>query len=270
MTYLNKLTRLATAIILLLGFYSCETVIPAGVSFSSAAGSGLESAGSQNVQINLTKSLASEITLEVEYSGSADYSWNSTLITVPAGQTTADINFLIIDNDDYNPGVTNDVTIRLVGITGPGIDEATFGTTTSYSYSVEEDDMKIDLSWTPAVGVAGDHDLDLYLRQNNLGFRSETGVTPIVETTMLYGRDDDNNYQTVVNYIGTPQVDVTYTITLNFPDGSTQTNTDVFTNADNGNRTLWEISKSGGSYSATQDPFGVNGRIGGVAIQDKE
>jgi len=266
--YLN-ITKNAIVLFIVLGMFSCEKIVPAGVNFTEVTASGYESDGAQTVQIDFTRAVESEITIEVAFTGTADYYAGSTLITVPAGEITANVNFELIDNGTYEPGVTKTVIIDLIGITGPGVDDAGFGTYTTYTYNVDEDDMKIDLEWTASEGLSSDHDLDLYLHNNIVETQSSTSGSNNPETVILRGSATDQTYYTVSHYFGSifsSTVQVNYTITLNFPDGSTQSHSDTFTSLDQSDRTLWSISKSGVNYTAMQDPFGVNGRVEGTLI----
>lgn len=255
-----------SATLLAWGFNACTPVEPAGVSFSSISDMGYESSGNQTVTITMDKSIGSDVTFEFTFSGTAisssDYGFSTTEATIPAGSTSTDISFFIYDNYQYDP-TDKTIIINLTSISGPGVDDAEFGENTTYTYTLMEDDMQIDLSWTPNSGSATDHDIDLYLDQGSADFRASTSGSAIIETVMLYGDDADATYYAISHYYSgyLANSDVNYSITLSFPDGSTQSHSDTFTYDEYSDRTLWGITKSGATYSVEQDPFGANGRI---------
>lgn len=262
-----RILSLAFSVALLLwGFNACTPVEPAGIKFSSISESGFESSGTQTVTINLDKSIASDVTIEFTFSGTAtassDYGYFTTETTIPAGSTSTDISFSIYDNYEYDP---NDKTlvITLSGISGSGVDDVEFGENTTYTYTLKEDDVAIDLTWTSSTGTAGDFDLDLELID---GFDSfvdgSSSSSDLTETVHLDGSYSDGSYYAIAELFSGPTStsSATYTMTVKLPDGSTQSHNDVFDINNFTNRTLWGITKSGSSYTLSQDSFGFNGR----------
>lgn len=263
--FFRNLSLMTSVILLVGGFNACTVVEPAGISFSSISDMGYESSGTQTVTITMDKSIASDVTIEFTFSGTAststDYGYFSTEATIPAGSTSTDVTFYIYDNYIYDP-TDKTIIISLATISGPGVDEAEFGENTTYTYTLQEDDVEIDLTWTSSTGTAGDFDLDLELVDafENWVDGSASGIET-TETVHLYGSNVDGSYYAIAElWYGPPGENANYTMTVKLPDGSTQSHSDVFDDNNTTDRTLWEITKSGSSYTLSQDPFGSNGR----------
>mgnify|MGYP002713028923 CR=1 FL=1 len=243
-------------------FSSCTQVDPAGINLSSISDSGYESSGTQTISVNLDKSISSDVTIEFEYSGTAtkssDYNFYTTEATILAGQTSAEIEFTIFDDYEYDP-TDKTIIINLTTISGPGVDEVNFGENTTYTYTLQEDDMEIELTWDDS-----DYNMELLLVQGETPVREsiESGTT--AKSVVLHGDDSDGNYQTLT-YMSLGNLNenssIPYSVTLNFPDGSSETHGDnlIVERLFNA-RHLWEITKTGTGYTAAKDPLGSNGR----------
>jgi len=259
--YLRTTKNLLLLVITIWVLNSCTEPELAGVNFNSVEKVGYEGDGAQSFEITLSKSLASEITLDIEFSGTAassDYSYSATAITIPAGDTKAEIKFELIDNDNYDPDVEKTIIIELVSISGPGVEDATFGENRTYTYTIKEDDMEIELTWVDA-----NFDMRLMLKQGESIIRESPANFSTTKELMLLGSDSDGKYQTEsLMWRGSldENSSIPYSITLKFPDGSTETNSDNlildrFFNV----RHLFEITKSGSTYTSVKDPFGTDG-----------
>ncbi len=274
---LQKTIKIFVLLTVALGINSCQEVLealtPADVFISSIIESGPETGGARTVEVALNKTIGSDVTFEFEYSGTAinnqDYRYTTTQITIPAGETTANISFFLIDNDLYEPDADKTVIIELIKISGEGVELVSFGDFTKHTFNIQEDDMQVVLTWVPVTGLASNYDLDLYILKDGLSYRSSSSSVEAIESVIIPGSASDANYDASAIYFGSfPDVNVDYTVTLNFPNGSTLSSSDSFTPTRGDDRTLWQIVKDGTSYSASENPYGSNGRTGGSSIQN--
>ena len=261
-----RISSLLISIIFIIGgFNACTVINPVGISFSSISDMGYESSGTQTVTILMDKSIGSDVTIEFEFSGTAikssDYNFFSTEVTIPAGSTSADISFSIINNYEYEP-TDKTIIVNLTTISGPGVDEVEFGENTTYTFTLQEDDVEIDLAWTSTTGITDDFDLDLALIDASENYIDWSYYGDGLETVQLDGGSSNGTYYAVAQLWSGPTSTETanYTMTVRLPDGSTQTHSDMFTSERTTDRTLWGITKTGSTYTVTQDPFGSNGK----------
>lgn len=260
----NKITLLAI-ILATLAFNSCkkkEDPAPAVINLSTADESAFEiSSGKHIVTVSMDRALASDVTINLAYAGTAvkdqDYLLVENNVIIPAGKTTAEFTFATMDNKSYE-GTDRTIEISLTSVSSS---EAKLGSNTSYTYTIQEDDLQIELTWNSSTDNVDDFDLDLYLYKEVEIDKSLLGSG--VETIVLNGSLANGTYFVVVDLANqsVPNSASGYAVELSFPDGSTQKSTDFFDDNRNWNRTLFSISKEGASYSATENPNGANSRI---------
>ena len=109
------------------------------VEFSSASGSGLESVPSPSIPVNL--SIANDVDVTVDYEvtggtatgGGTDYTLASGTLTIPQGDTTADIPLAIVDDSDVEPDETVIITLS-----SPL--NANLGSEDVFTYTITNDD----------------------------------------------------------------------------------------------------------------------------------
>ncbi|MGE0079141.1 MAG: Calx-beta domain-containing protein [Bacteroidales bacterium] len=115
------------------------------VSFSSTSSSGAESVSSAVLQVNLSASSASNVTVDYTVSGTAtgggtDYTLANGTLTINAGSTSGIITISDIVDDEL---VEDDETV-VVTLSNPT--NATLGTNTVYVYTIEDNDNPSDIS----------------------------------------------------------------------------------------------------------------------------
>lgn len=115
------------------------------VSLSSASQSVNENAGTASLNLVLSAVSGQDVTVPITLSGTAtggsdDYLLtSSTTITIPAGQTTAPINFNIINDSAVESNETIIVTLGAPT-------NATLGATTSHTITIVDDDVYISIN----------------------------------------------------------------------------------------------------------------------------
>ena len=246
---------------------SCSKIEPAALNFVLTEDSGLESQGTYPIAISLDRSITSGIELSYTVSGSAsdltDFYLPSSPLTIASGSSSATLNLDIVDDTDYT-GEDITVVVNINGIAGEGVDDVSFGNNTTFTYTIKENDLEVELTWTPSSGAAVDFDLDLIIliAGDQSYYASSASYTDIVETVVL-----DQNGPAVVYYAlaslysgNITNTSVDYTIKISFPDGSTTSNSDTFNANNTADRTLFSITKNGdGNFSASADPLGSGG-----------
>lgn len=110
------------------------------IQFSSATGSSLETGTTTPVSIGVTLSAAPAEAVQVTYAvtgtatgGGVDYTLANGTLTVPVGQTSANLSLVIIDDAIADPNETVIVTL-----TGPV--NASLGTTTVYTHTITDNE----------------------------------------------------------------------------------------------------------------------------------
>jgi len=262
---------------------ACEEVIviPSVLSFDQSSASGFEGTD-YAIGISFDTPVDNQITINYTVSGTAssgvDYSLPSSL-TVPSGSTSATLDLQTFDNSDYS-ATGKTVTVAITDVNGSA--NVQFGSNTTFTYTILENDLQIFLSWSPSTGIADDHDLDLFLglldqSTNNIGAEGgfSDSLTPDEEIIMDQNLSNLEYFAWVKYFSGAigssnPNLVVNYTITLNFPDGSTMSNSDIFSLNTTSNRILFSITKNGeGSFSASSNPFGPDGRQAPIIFSAK-
>ncbi len=262
-----KHLKLFLAAIIVFGVSSCEVITPSSISFTTTSDSGLEGTN-YAIGITIDLPLDAETTINYTVSGTAgasDFSLPSS-VTIPSGSTSGALDLQVFDNTDYD-NIGKTVIVTITDVTGS--DNITLGTNLIFTYTILENDLEIVLSWQPSSGVAGDHDLDLFLDDEsffNIDL-SICGSSCITEEIVMTQDYVDMSYIVHVQYfsgsIGSsqPNLTVNYTVTINFPDGTVASNSDVYSLNNRSSRNLYRITKNGdGNFSATADPFGAGGR----------
>lgn len=262
-----KKSKLFLTAISLIWAVSCDIVLdPSTVNFETNAASGLESTQDYFIAISIDKPLVNDLTIDLDASGTADpfldYSMPS-FIDIPAGSTSANIDLFIKENFDYSG---EDKTI-IVNMSSSEIDlNAMFGDNTTFTYTIMDNELAVELSWEPTSGSPSDYDLDLYLYKStdlvNV-YSSSTSIYDVPEVLTLTQNDSEVTYYAVAHYYSgdLSDVSVDYDITIKFPDGTTSSHNDTFDANTYLDRTLFSIVKNGdGNFSTSKDPLGSSGR----------
>jgi len=108
------------------------------IAFTSASSSGLESVTPVSIGLTLSAAPVAEVQVAYTLSGTAtgggtDYTLANGTVTVPAGQTTANISLVIVDDAIADPNET--VILTLSSPTN-----STLGTNTTYTYTITDND----------------------------------------------------------------------------------------------------------------------------------
>jgi hypothetical protein len=115
------------------------------IAFNTAASSGLESVSSADLQVDLSATSASNVTVDYTVSGTAtgsgtDYTLANGTLTIAAGITTANITIASIVDDTE---VEGDETV-IVTLSHPG--NSTLGTNTLHTYTIADNDEATSVS----------------------------------------------------------------------------------------------------------------------------
>src|SRR6266498_2128651 len=236
---------------------SANSTTPA-VSISDTSQTINESDGTVNITVALSEAPVSDVQLNYELTGTAilngDYEVDSTdHLTVPAGSTSASLEFTIFDDAvvesdktihvkfTFEANVTFTNTEATIIINDNDVSEATNG-------------LQTDLTWDAGSLV----NLELYTANNVVinsdtidsfdlvdGSENEKGF----ESLLINNNDPDDDYYLVV-YYNTGSRTVNFTLTSNGPDVSDAITDDTFEASDTGAAVFYgPITKSGSSYS---------------------
>ena len=108
------------------------------IQFHSTSSSGVESVATKNLQIDLSAASSKDVSVSVSTSGTAtentDYTKSTSTITITAGNTSTNLTLSITDDSEEE----NDET-AIMTISGPT--NATLGTNTSHTYTIEDNDV---------------------------------------------------------------------------------------------------------------------------------
>jgi hypothetical protein len=222
----NKLTSAAVFAITLL---STCTEEPEYGGFTSKSGMGTESSGSQSVTLDLGATTATATTITYRVGGTAAldgdyrlttlsaYYADALTITVPAGESTASIQFEIID-DNQVEGTNEVIYFEITSISDTDIAQ-NFRQAT-YVYEIEDNDqapdaaLQVDLAWNLGDGVRiNAANFDLYLADSVVvnsdgtvsAFHAVDGIQGTnetgFETIMLNNQIADQQYYVIIKYV---------------------------------------------------------------------
>lgn len=237
------------SIVLVWGLNACEDIVPADVNLSIESTQGYESTGTVTITAQLSKTVSRNVSVDLEVGGSAvrgDHYEITPPLRIEEGDTRAVIDLRIVDNFDFDP-VDKEVIVFISEVSSSATTEiAKIGGDSRVSFTIQEDDLEIELEWNADVF------LDLKITRDASNYRIDFDqVNPKV--LHLTSNDNDDEYAVVVEMApgrGAPDEQVDYTVTLSFPDGSTQ-EFEGFFDADNFNdlHTVTTVTKTGVNYT---------------------
>lgn len=177
------------------------------LSFSTASSDPWENAGNQTVSVSLTKALSEPITIPLVLTTgtgfatkNTDFRFNTTSLTIPAGQTSASATLEIL-NDGANEG---NETIRIAFGTLPANALVSVGTNSSSTIVIRDDDPLLSIrAVSSSVPENGTAEFDLLLSAptwNGVTAFVFLGGTAVLNTDYTRQRSDS-----FINYLGMPE-----------------------------------------------------------------
>ena len=205
---------------------------PPTAAFTSASQSKAENTGATAVTIQLSSESGREITVPFSLSGTAtgegaDYSITPSPLTIPIGQTSADISVILINDTTYE---SQDETLIITLGTPTNV---TLGTTTTHTLTITDDDAAPD-TIAPIIAITGPTSEADYSTTSNTLSLSGNSSDNIGVTSVTWSLDQGgsgtaaltNNTWTISNIsLASGQNNITVTAT----DSSANTSSDTLT-----------------------------------------
>ena len=276
------------------------TVNPIEVSFNSTSSSGLESVSSANLQVDLSATCGSNVTVNYTVTGTAtgggtDYTLANGTLTITAGNTTANITIAGIVNDLLDE---NNETV-IVTLSNPS--NAILGANTTHTYTINDNDatpsvafnstsssglesvssadLQVDLSAASGLTVTVDYAVtgtatgggtDYILADGTLTINTGDPNNDITIAGIVNDLLDENN-ETVIVTLSNPSnatlganTTHTYTITDNDPTPSVAFNSTSSSGLESVNSANLQVNLSTASGLAVTVDYVVTGTaIGG-------
>jgi hypothetical protein len=217
-----------------------------------------ENVGTVPITINLSKAASQDTKFTVSFSGSAilngDYEVDSsTQITIPAGKTSATLNFTIYDDAVVEPDKT--IIVKFSSTSNVSLPHSTVTITIKDNdVSKASSGLQADLYWDAGSMV----DLDLYIA-NNVTITNNTVTNFNVtdssihdkgfESALIKNSDPDGDYYIAV-YYNSGSRNVNYTLRFNGPGVTNDTSQGSFTASEVGVAYFFgPIHKLGSTYT---------------------
>ena len=205
-----KRTGIALLSFLLLGIPSLAQV----VEFNLASQSEAESVGTISVTVQLDTPFGSDIDVSFSVAGSAtegggnDYTITTSPLTIPMGQSNADITITVNDDSDTESSETVEITLT-------GTSDGSLGTTTFYTATIEDNDTPpVVIITAPADGTSVDFGTNLTFT----GTANDTEEGDL-SANLSWSSDLDGNIGNGASFSTTGLTVGTHVITASVTDG---------------------------------------------------
>jgi len=182
------------------------------IQFNSTSSSGNESVASKVIQIDLSAASGKDVSVSVSASGTAtegdDYTKSAASITIPAGSTSANLTLSITDD-----ALDEDNETAIMTISGPT--NATLGTNTSHTYTINDDDPTPTIEFH-STSSSGDESVASKVIQIDLSAASSKDVS--VNIGVSGTASENNDYTKSAASITIPAGSTSANLTLSIID----------------------------------------------------